>query len=122
MCGIQYSDVMIDFDELYTNHTLELRRGTIVLALLSQLQRPLYGYALLQTLEDSGISIDAGTLYPLLRRLEKQGVLDSSWDTTDTRPRKYYRLNAEGKLLYQRMANEWFIVSKKLSRMIEKDQ
>lgn len=110
----------MDIDELYTNQVLELRRGTIVLALLSTLKQPLYGYALLQSLKEAGISVDAGTLYPLLRRLEKQGVLQSKWDTTDTRPRKFYQLSTDGKVLYERLTAEWDDTANKLKAMIDK--
>ena len=70
----------------------ELRRGTLTLAVISQLQKPQYGYSLVQRLEQSGIVMDQSTLYPLLRRLEKQGLVSSDWNTTETRPRKYYTL------------------------------
>lgn len=98
---------MPEIDELYNNQILEMRRGTIVLAILSQLKQPKYGYALLDTLERGGVSVDAGTLYPLLRRLEKQGILDSNWDTSDSRPRKYYSLNQKGETLYKQLRTEW---------------
>lgn len=99
---------MDDSNELFANQALELRRGTIVLATLAKLQEPHYGYALLQALSTAGIPVDAGTLYPLMRRLEKQGALTSSWDTSDTRPRKYYRLSPMGSELYQRLRTEWY--------------
>jgi DNA-binding PadR family transcriptional regulator len=86
---------------------LEMRRGTIVLALLSQLETAQYGYDLLQKLKLAAFVIDAGTLYPLLRRLENQGILASSWDTTESRPRKYYRLSPEGKVFYTSLKREW---------------
>ena len=98
---------MHDIDELFTNQVLELRRGTIVLAILSQLDTKKYGYALLSALEDAGVSVDAGTLYPLLRRLEKQGVLESTWDTSESRPRKYYTRSDKGNRLYERLRTEW---------------
>ena len=111
---------MTDMDDFYANQVLELRRGTIVLAILSALNQPKYGYALLQTLEDAGITVDAGTLYPLLRRLEKQGVLQSNWDTTDVRPRKFYQLSPEGQQLYTRLSDEWHTTSTKLKAMMKK--
>lgn len=86
---------MIDDDALAT-HRQELRRGTAVLACLLILQRPDYGYSLLETLQASGFDVDANTLYPLLRRLEKQGLLTSQWDTEESRPRKFYRTSADG--------------------------
>lgn len=105
-------------NELFANQTLELRRGTIVLAILSCLREPRYGYALLQALEQSGIAVDAGTLYPLLRRLEKQGVLESEWDTSEQRPRKFYQLSSDGTGLYSRLVSEWQTTNEKLTAMI----
>lgn len=109
---------MQDADDLYANQILELRRGTIVLAILSTLQQPRYGYGLLQALEDAGIAVDAGTLYPLLRRLEKQEVLTSEWSTEDARPRKYYKLSQKGEELYKRLRNEWMMTQQKLNAML----
>jgi PadR family transcriptional regulator, regulatory protein PadR len=86
---------MIEDDALAT-HRQELRRGTAVLACLLILQRPNYGYALLESLQRSGIDVDANTLYPLLRRLEKQGLLTSEWNTEESRPRKFYLTSADG--------------------------
>lgn len=86
---------------------LELRRGTIILGVLSQLQSPQYGYSLVTVLEEKGMAVDAGTLYPLLRRLEKQGILDSQWDTTEARPRKYYLLSPLGHEVYIQLCIEW---------------
>ena len=76
---------------MLTNLELELRRGTLVLSVLSQLAQPRYGYSLVQGLESKRVSIDPNTLYPLLRRLEKQGLLYSEWETGGPKPRKYYR-------------------------------
>ena len=77
-------------EELLGGHLQELRRGTVVLACLSILKQPGYGYGLLEALEQAGFAVEANTLYPLLRRLEKQGLLTSSWDTEEARPRKFY--------------------------------
>lgn len=74
-------------DEVMHGLLQELRRGTLVISVLSQLQAPQYGYSLVAMLADRGVEIDAGTLYPLLRRLEKQGLLTSHWDTDEARPR-----------------------------------
>lgn len=81
---------------LIDSFTIELRRGTLTLAVLSQLQTPQYGYSLVQRLEQAGVSIEQNTLYPLLRRLEKQELVTSSWDTTESRPRKYYVISNYG--------------------------
>ena len=85
-------------DELGT-HRQELRRGTVVLACLLALREPGYGYALLKTLDAAGIPSDGNTVYPLLRRLEERGLLESEWNTEDTRPRKFYRTTQAGKEL-----------------------
>ncbi|MBB5872932.1 DNA-binding PadR family transcriptional regulator [Allocatelliglobosispora scoriae] len=86
---------------------LELRRGVVVLAALSQLQTSRYGYELRQSLADGGMVIEEGTLYPLLRRLESQGVLSSEWRTDQGSPRRYYVLSPDGRLLYERLTTSW---------------
>lgn len=85
----------------------ELRRGSLTLAVLACLRQPHYGYALLQTLQTGGIDMEANTLYPLLRRLETQGLLTSSWDTSEARPRKYYTISDQGKAIYEGLLAEW---------------
>ncbi len=97
---------VIDDDALAT-HRQELRRGTVVLACLLILQRPDYGYALLEALESKGFPVDANTLYPLLRRLEKQGLLTSEWNTEESRPRKFYRTSADGAELAATLTGDW---------------
>lgn len=94
-------------DELLATHLQELRRGTVVLACLLVLSRPNYGYALLDLLEQRGFAVDANTLYPLLRRLEKQGLLTSDWNTEEARPRKFYRTSAEGTALAGTLSHDW---------------
>lgn len=85
----------------------ELRRGVIILAVLSQLHEEQYGYSLMKRLEDQGMQIDQGTLYPLLRRLEDQNLLQSDWRVDTSRPRRYYILSEVGKQVLQEMATEW---------------
>lgn len=80
-------------------HLQELRRGTVVVAALLALREPGYGYALLEQLALAGIDVDANTLYPLLRRLEMQGLLTSEWNTDESRPRKFYRTSPSGEQL-----------------------
>ena len=77
-------------------HRQELRRGTVVLACLLALRSPGYGYGLLKTLDAAGIPSDGNTIYPLLRRLEERGLLESEWNTDDSRPRKFYRTSPAG--------------------------
>jgi PadR family transcriptional regulator PadR len=93
--------------ELVQGHRQELRRGTVVLACLLILRRPNYGYALLDLLERSGFAVDANTLYPLLRRLEKQGLLTSDWNTDESRPRKFYQTSPEGAALAELLSHDW---------------
>lgn len=97
----------MDEDELVAGHLQELRRGTVVLACLTTLARPHYGYALLETLAEAGFAVDGNTLYPLLRRLEKQGLLTSEWNTDEPRPRKFYTVSGEGARVLERLKTEW---------------
>ena len=102
--------------------TTELRRGTLTLAVLSQLRQPQYGYSLVQRLEKSGIAIDQSTLYPLLRRLEKQGLVTSSWDETESRPRKYYVLSEYGVDVFGQLKKEWIKTSKELYGLLKGEE
>lgn len=94
-------------DELLAIHTQELRRGTVTLATLASLEQPRYGYALLEHLAAEGIAVEGNTLYPLLRRLEKQGLLTSEWNTAESRPRKFYELTPEGRRTLRSLVREW---------------
>jgi PadR family transcriptional regulator PadR len=85
----------------------ELRRGVIVLAVLSQLRTSQYGYSLRQALADQGMPIEEGTLYPLLRRLEAQGLLASEWRIEDGPPRRYYVLSKAGLQLQRNLTVSW---------------
>jgi PadR family transcriptional regulator, regulatory protein PadR len=106
---------------LLESYTTELRRGTLVLAVLSQLHTPQYGYSLVQLLENAGVSIEQSTLYPLLRRLEKQELVTSSWDTSESRPRKYYVLTSLGKDLYEQLKVEWKKMTLELKSLLKGD-
>ena len=93
--------------QMIENMVLELRRGVIVLAVLSQLQEEQYGYSILKLLADKGLDVDQGTLYPLLRRLETQGLLESLWRVEGARPRRYYVISAEGRRVLPLLKEEW---------------
>ena len=93
--------------EQYPKLTQELRRGILVLAALSQLEEEKYGYALINSLAEKGLDIEQGTLYPLLRRLESQGLLQSEWNVEGSRPRRYYVISPEGKIILKELAAEW---------------
>lgn len=97
----------MDFDDLVAGGQQELRRGTVVLACLLLLRQPGYGYGLLDGLRDLGFAVDANTLYPLLRRLEGQGMLVSEWNTEDARPRKFYRTSRDGERLAAALLADW---------------
>ena len=108
-------------DETTAGHIQELRRGTVVLACLMRLRQPDYGYALLESLNALGIIVDANTLYPLLRRLEKQGLLVSEWNTEEARPRKFYRTSPAGDALAEVLANDWRRIDDALARLTTGD-
>jgi len=107
---------------LLNNILMEMRRGTLTLAVLSQLKSPCYGYALLQQLEEKHTTIEPGTLYPLLRRLESQGLLQSHWDTAESRPRKYYLLSDQGMALYKTLKMEWLRLCEEIGSLLKEDQ
>ena len=86
---------------------LELRRGSLVLAVLAALRSEQYGYTLRKALEEAGLDVDEGTLYPLLRRLESQGLLQSEWREEDKRNKRFYKLSSEGRLVFKQLLAEW---------------
>jgi len=104
---------------LLDSYKTELRRGTLVLAVLSQLHTPQYGYSLVQLLEKAGVAIEQSTLYPLLRRLEKQELVTSNWDTTESRPRKYYVLSDYGSEVYEQLKEEWKRMTLELNSLLK---
>ncbi len=100
------------------NVVLELRRGVIVLAVLSLLQEEQYGYSVMKLLSDQGLEVDQGTLYPLLRRLESQGLLESKWRVEEARPRRYYVASAEGRAVLPQLKSEWNRIVETLGKML----
>ncbi len=100
------------------NLILEMRRGVIVLAVLSQCGQEQYGYSLMKGLSEKGLEIDQGTLYPLLRRLESQGLLSSDWRIEGERPRRYYVLSDEGRDLLPQLKQEWAGIVSMMDRML----
>ena len=100
---------------------LELRRGALVLAVLSQLRQVQYGYSLRQALAQRGMPIEEGTLYPLLRRLESQGLLSSEWRIEDGPPRRYYRLNEAGENLLAELTQTWNLLAKTMADLLNED-
>lgn len=106
-------------EETFEPHRQELRRGTVVLACLQLLRDAGYGYALLEELARRGFQTDANTLYPLLRRLEKQGFLTSEWNTAEARPRKFYRTADAGIRLIDTLTTEWAALSAAIASLDE---
>lgn len=106
-------------ESILDNLVQELKRGTLVLAVLLSTAGPVYGYSLVAELQGNGIDIEQNTLYPLLRRLEKQGLLSSSWDTGDARPRKYYVISHLGSEIRDRLLAEWRAVNAAIQNMEE---
>ena len=104
--------------EPYQKLTQELRRGILVLAALSQLKEEKYGYALINSLAEKGLDIEQGTLYPLLRRLESQGLLKSEWNVEGSRPRRYYVISSEGREILNDLAADWREITQVMERLL----
>ncbi len=107
-----------DFANTHEKLTQELRRGSLVLATLSQLDKPKYGYALIDDLSKRGLEIEQGTLYPLLRRLEEQGLLESEWNVAGSRPRRYYVISSDGRAMFEKLKTEWSQLSTVLDELL----
>ena len=108
--------------ELFENLRLELRRGCLVVAVLTQLRTELYGYALRKALEDHGLAIDENTLYPLLRRLESQGLLVSQWREEEKRNKRFYRLSPIGEEVLASLLEEWQRMNSALENILAASQ
>jgi PadR family transcriptional regulator PadR len=104
--------------EQFESLRLELRRGCLVMAVLAQLRSEHYGYTLKKDLADRGMDIDEGTLYPLLRRLESQGLLVSEWREEDKRNKRFYRLSVTGKSVLKELMAEWQSINASVSRIV----
>lgn len=104
--------------DVFENLRLELRRGCLTLAVLGSLREERYGYALRKALVESGVEIDENTLYPLLRRLESQGLLASEWREHDKRTKRFYRLSPVGERMLARLAAEWRTLSHPIARLL----
>ncbi len=105
--------------ELFEALRLELRRGSLILAVLGQLRREHYGYTLRKALAEAGVEIDEGALYPMLRRLETQGLLTSEWREEEKRNKRFYRLSAEGGAVLARLIEEWAQLNASISDILK---
>ncbi len=112
---------MFEKEEILKNLRLELRKGSLVLAVLSQLKNKHYGYSLVETLRNKNLEIDQNTLYPLLRRLDKQGLLTSTWEVTEPRPRKYYELSEDGISILKELTSDFNKNFKTIIKMLEEE-
>jgi len=109
----------LNIEETVSGLVLELRRGTLILLVLSQLRQPMYGYSLVKKLNDSQIPMDANTLYPLMRRLEAQGLLKSQWDTGESKPRKYYVITEDGLAVLEKTRAYYKTFSQNVNELLE---
>lgn len=108
---------MDDIDAFLQAQYQEISRGSVVIAALWSLREPQYGYALLDQLSAAGVKVEANTLYPLLRRLEQQGLLQSSWNTEESRPRKYYQVSDAGRRAVTQLLDAWRDVTASLQAL-----
>jgi PadR family transcriptional regulator PadR len=109
-------------ENLFENLRLELRRGCLTLAVLAQLRQEHYGYTLRKALAERGMEIDESTLYPLLRRLEAQGLLSSEWREEDKRNKRFYRLSADGEPILTRLLAEWNELNTAIQTILDNTQ
>src|ERR1039457_2323697 len=105
-------------ENLFENLRLELRRGCLTLAVLAQLRQERYGYTLRKALAERGLEIDESTLYPLLRRLEAQGLLASEWREEEKRNKRFYRLSADGEQIFGQLLEEWQAINASITATI----
>ncbi|MGD1823172.1 MAG: PadR family transcriptional regulator [Pleomorphochaeta sp.] len=110
---------MDDKKKIIENLTAELRRGTLVISVLINCLNPIYGYSLVQKLQTKKVDVDKNTLYPLLRRLDKQELLTSFWDTSENRARKYYQTSELGNEVLHKLLVEWKKINVSIESMIE---
>jgi len=112
----------LHLEEIVSGFVLELRRGTVILCVLAKLKDPTYGYSLIAELAQTGVAIEANTLYPLLRRLEGQGLLESAWNTEGAKPRKYYATTAFGREVLAELKKHWRAAAESMNALLEEEK
>ena len=112
---------MSEQDKVLLNAIQEMRRGTLVLAVLLQLDEPQYGYSLIEALASKGLSIEQNTLYPLMRRLEKMELLESTWQLEENRPRRYYQISEHGRNFRENLKSEWSELTNVMTRLLHSE-
>lgn len=124
LCNTQYNHFMTNTKQNSELEKLEqeMRRGVIVLAVMSRLMQEQYGYSLIKDLNEKGFEIGQDTLYPLLRRLEEQQLLDSQWRVEDPRPRRYYRLSDKGREVYEALIQSWQAQIEIIRRLLDETE
>lgn len=85
----------------------EMKRGFLQLLVLVVLEKEAYGYAMVRSFRDLGYEIEENTLYPLLRRLEKRGLVQGKWDVSEERPRKFYAVTPAGRDMRGQLLDIW---------------
>jgi PadR family transcriptional regulator PadR len=120
VCVVHYmANGIAGSPEILENLKMELRRGCLIVAVLAQLRTEQYGYTLRKALADDGLAIDEGTLYPLLRRLETQGLLVSQWREEDKRNKRFYRLSPAGEQILSQLLEEWQNINASLNKILQ---
>ncbi len=112
---------MSEVATIVQNIQQEMKRGTLVLAVLTQMDQPQYGYSLIQALNTQGLTVEQNTLYPLLRRIEKQGLLESLWQVEGNRPRRYYQISELGRQVRTELTEEWQTLNSTMSKLLGGD-
>lgn len=109
---------MAELESIVQNLKQEMKRGTLVLAVLTRVDEPQYGYTLITELSELGMAVEQNTLYPLMRRLEKQGLLESLWQIEENRPRRYYQISALGRDVRTALIAEWQTLEQTMSKLL----
>jgi DNA-binding PadR family transcriptional regulator len=118
MCSLVHH-MALTATRLFSGESVELRRGILTLAVMSRLREPRYGYSLRQILSRTGLHVEEGTLYPLLRRCEQRGLLSSSWQLQDGKPRRYYLLTEQGGEVLDGLTCEWKLLVTSMTELID---
>ena len=120
LCGTHHTAYSMPTDgDIYETLRQELRRGSLILAVLGQLKSEHYGYTLRTDLAAAGVEIDEGALYPMLRRLESQGLLTSEWREENKRNKRFYRLSPEGEAILARLLDEHRALDQSLQSILK---
>jgi DNA-binding PadR family transcriptional regulator len=109
---------MAELESIVQNLKQEMKRGTLVLAVLTRVDEPQYGYTLITELSELGMAVEQNTLYPLMRRLEKQGLLESLWQIEENRPRRYYQISSLGRDVRNALITEWQSLELTMSKLV----